>query len=508
MLDALSNNKRIAKNTLILYLRMFVVLGLGLFTSRYILDALGVEDYGIYNVVAGVVALFGFISISMNSASSRFLTMSIGADDLDVIKETFKGACTVHFIIAIIILLLAETVGLWIITHKLIIPQTQYDAALIAYHIAIIISIISIIQTPFSSALIAYERMDVYAGIEMFNILVKFIAVLLLYKAPTNRLVIYMIYLLLIAVIVFFLYVIICRRKFNYLKYGLTYNRDVIIPMLSFSGWDFYGNMSVVARTQGVNVLINMFFGAVLNAASGLAAQVQNAVVSLSSNVLVAAKPQIVKSYASGDIKRCIDLLIIVTRITTALLLLICVPLIMNIDYVLSLWLKEVPQFTSSFSIWCLLFALIANISSVVMSAIHATGKIKRSSLWNGSLYLLVVPISYLLFKLHSSPLIPFIINTFAVIVGLSLNIWYLSIYIVEFKAVQFIKSAIVPILIVASLAFGSAYVISLFVNDNLLKLILLTIINIFVVAILSYIILLSAKQRKLLTSKIKTYVR
>ena len=502
------HNQRIAKNTVALYFRMFFVLGLGLITSRYILEALGFEDYGIYNVVAGVVSLFSFISVSMNSASARFITTSIGIGDTKQIQETFKATCSVHIIIAGIIFILAETVGLWLVLKKLVIPENQLHAAVITYQISIIISVLSIIQTPFSAILISYERMGIYAGIEIVNVLLKFVVALLLSHLSANRLIMYMFFLLLIALIIFSLYLISWKTKFPHLHFGILYKKSIVAPMLSFSGWDLYGNMSVAARSQGVNILLNLFFGAILNAASGIAGQVQNAIMSLSSNVVMAVKPQIVKSYASGDIGRCLNLLVITSKFTTALLLLICVPVIMNIDYILSLWLKKVPQFTASFAIWYIIFSMIANLSIIIMSAIHATGKIKRSSILNGTLYLLVIPISYIGFKLHGSPVLPFIINAIAVTIGFSLNTHYLSLYVTAFKPKSFFRSAIIPILIIILITFSVAYYISLRVNDSLLRLIVISIVNTVIIILCSYAVLLTPVQRKTVTQFIKSYAK
>lgn len=502
------NHKRIVSNTLALYLRMFIILGIGLFSSRYILLALGVEDYGIMNVLYGVVALFSFITTSMSSATARFLTVSLGKDDLDELKEVFKSSCTIHLIIGVIIIVLAETVGYWLVSQKLTIPPSDRDMTNIVYQITILISFISIIQVPYTAVIIAFERMGIYAIIECMNVILKFGCILLLFKFNSNRLVIYIVSLLIVSVIIFSSYVFISRRSLKGIIFGISFNKKIMSPMLKFSGWDLYGNMSVIARTQGVNVLLNMFFGAILNAASGIASQVQNSVMMLSSNVLMASRPQIVKNFAKGNYTECLNLLSITTKITTVLLLLVCVPIIIYIDYILKIWLVDVPTYTVQFIVWGIISGFIANISSCVMCVIHATGRVIKSSLGTGTLYLLVVPISYFCFRAGCSPVLPYIINTITVLIGLLLNIWYLGTYVSLFSGLKFYFEVVVAFIPIVVLAMLSGLLIKSIIPNNLLGLAVVCLSNLLIVGSSSYLFLLKKFQKQIVKQKILNYVR
>jgi O-antigen/teichoic acid export membrane protein len=497
------NNKRIAKNTLMLYLRMGISMLVSLYTSRVVLNTLGVNDFGIYNVIGGVVALFGFITSSMSSATSRFLTYDLGLNDLNNLKKTFSAAITVHLLIAIIILILTETLGLWFLENKLVIDPIRMYAARIVYQFSILNSIIYILLSPYIASVLSHERMNIYALFEIIIVFLKLFTVILLTYAPFDKLITYASLLLILSFIHFGMYVIYCRRDFVECRFKISTDKSKIKPMLSFSGWDLYGNMSVVARTQGVNMLLNMFFGTLLNAASGISTQIQGALSSFASNILTAVKPQVVKSYAIGNYTYTAYLLNNTAKFSSLLLLVIFIPVIIEMPFILKIWLINVPEYTVEFSRLTLLFAFIANISSVIMSGIHATGKIKRSSVWNGTIYLSVIPIAYIAFKWNSSPVFPFILNAIFVVIGASLNMWYLSKYMKEFSLFAFLRKSIMPVLIIGATSFALCIFAKPYIKNDWLRLLFIFIINTYTICQLSYCILLNSSERLM----IKNYV-
>ena len=299
-----ANNQRIAKNTAYLYIRMFISMSVSLYTSRVILQTLGVEDYGIYNVVGGVVAMFGFINATMSSATSRFLTFELGKGTTDRLKETFNSSFWVHVIIAVIIFLLSESVGLWFLISKMTLPEGREIAAHIVYQLSILSTIISITQVPYNATLIAHEKMDIYAYVEMVNVFLRLLILYILVIVDFDKLILYGILTMAISTGIALFYRFYCVRHYPECRIRFGAKKEIVKPMLSFSGWDFYGNMTVTARTQGVSMLLNVFFGPVMNAAAGISASVQNAVMAFAGNVNTAVRPQIIKYYAVGEYKK------------------------------------------------------------------------------------------------------------------------------------------------------------------------------------------------------------
>lgn len=477
-----------------------------LYTSRVILNTLGVEDYGIYNVVGGVVALFGFITSSMSSATSRFLTYDLGLNNIDELKKTFSAAITVHLLIAILILLLSETLGLWFLENKLVIDSTRMSATRVVYQLSILNSIISILISPFTASVLSHERMNVYALIEIIIVILKLFAVILLTHGPFDKLITYSALLLIISFIHFVTYLVYCKRNFIECTFKFSSEIDKIKPILNFSGWDLYGNMSTVARTQGVNMLLNMFFGTVLNAASGIATQIQGALSSFASNILVAVRPQVVKSYANNNYSYTTYLLNNTTKYSSILLLVIFIPIVIEMPFILRVWLINVPEYTVDLSRLTLLFTFIANISSVIMSGIHATGKIKRSSVWNGTIYLSVIPITYFAFKNNFSPVFPFVVNAISVAIGATLNMWYLSKYMKEFSISVFLRKSVMPVLMIGAVSFTLCLVIKPYLNNNWLRLLLISLFSTFIVFQLSYSLLLSKSQKLMIKNYIEKW--
>jgi O-antigen/teichoic acid export membrane protein len=483
---------------------MLLTMGVSLYISRVVLEVLGIEDFGIYNVVGGIIALFGFITASMSTATSRFLTFELGKQNKIQLKKTFSTACTVHLLIAVMVLLLAETIGLWFLETQLVIPPNRIETARIVYHLSVITAFIAIFQIPYTASLISHEQINIYAWVEILNVLFKLLIVCILVHISFDKLMIYAMFIFIISVIVFFIYSIYCSQKFQECKFRIFFNKKLLIPMLSFSGWDLYGNMSVVARTQGVNILLNIFFGPVLNAANGIATQVQGAIGSFAGNILVAVRPQIVKNYAAGNIPYTIWLLNNTVKFTTILLLMLSLPLLIEMPFILNIWLKNVPEYTVSFCRLILVFNIIANISTVVMSGIHATGRIKRSSVWNGSIYLLVVPITFYSFSVGGNAIIPFILNILFVCIGCSLNIWYIKLYIPSFSIKYFIKQSLFPSFLIGGISVILPMVCHYSFSEGWVRIIIVLMITIVMFLLTGYHFALEETMKKRVNRKIQ----
>lgn len=320
-----------------LYIRMFISVIISLYTSRVVLQTLGVEDYGIYGVVGGIVAMMGFINASMSGATSRFLTFELGRGDFSRLSKTFSSALLVHIIIAVIVLVLAETVGLWFLCNKLVIPEGRMVAAHWVYQLSILSSMLAITQVPYNSSIIAHEKMDVYAYVEILNVMLKLLIVYLLVIGSFDKLILYAILMFAVSVIIIMVYRIYCIRRFEECKFRWIWDKTFLKPIISFSGWDLFGNMAVTTRQQGTNFLINMFFGVVYNAASGVASTVNGILGMFSQNILTAFRPQIIKFYSVGSVQESVNLLYNAGKFATLLMVLIAIPFSFEMEYIMKL---------------------------------------------------------------------------------------------------------------------------------------------------------------------------
>ena len=507
MSDNASNNKRIAKNTAFLYLRMFISMSVSLYTSRVILKTLGVEDYGVYNVVGGVVAMFSFINATMSSATSRFLTFEIGRNNQEKLKDTFNASFWVHVVIAAIVFILCETIGLWFLNYKMVIPEGREFAANIVFQLSILATIISITQVPYNATLIAHEKMDIYAYVEMANVFLRLAILYLLVIFKYDKLILYGILTLIVSTGIAMFYRMYGASKYKECHVQLKWQWPIIKPMLSFSGWDFFGNMSVTARTQGVSMLLNVFFGPVMNAAAAIASSVQGAVMSFANNVSTAVRPQIIKYYAQGKSKEMGDLINNACRLNFFILSLLTIPLCGEINYILSIWLGEYPSQTAIFCILTLLFNLFANMSYMVATGIHAYGRIIRPSLINGTLYLLVIPITYFSFKLGGNAWAPYLFNLLAVICGMLSNVYTLHKYIPDYS----IKTFIYKVLLRAATLLCFGFIIVHLINTNLptgfFRLVITIITSTTSMGLLGWYIMLNKGQRIKIIKMIKGFI-
>ena len=496
------SNKRIAKNTLLLYFRMLLTMIVSLYTSRVVLNTLGVDNYGIYNVVGGIVTMFTFINSSMASATQRFLTYELGCEENGNLHQIFNNSIFIHFIISLIVILFSETIGLWFLYNKMIIPLERMEAALWCYQFSIFSAVIMIMSVPYNAMIIAHEKMGAFAYISIIEVAFKLIIAYSIDFFDYDRLKYYAVFMFLVQLIIRIIYGQYCQRHFVESRFKIDFNRQRLKEMISFAGFDLYGNLSVTARTHGINVLLNMFFGPVLNAASGIAAQVQGAVVHFANNIIVAVRPQIIKSYSANDYNRVIYLIYKCSLITYILLLMLSIPIIIDTPYILGLWLGKVPDYTVIFCRLTLLFGMFANLSQVIMIGIHATGKIQRPSFINGSLYLSVIPISYVSYKLGASPEFAYFFNLCAVFLGIISNAWTLHLYLPSFSFCNYLKNVVIKAFLILMVFYGVLMLVYSSLNESFIRLLILCFIS-FVVALMTIYWILSLDERKEIIKKI-----
>lgn len=394
-----SRTRRIARNTLMLYIRMFALLLVGLYTSRVVLEALGENDYGIYNVVGGVVAMFTIISGALNSAVSRFITFEMGKGAAARLNEVYSTAVTIQFIIALTVVAAAEPIGLWFIENEMTIDPSRIPAAKLVLHFSILAFVINLMSVPQMASITAHEKMSAYAAIGVLDGLLRLPVAFMIMRSPMDRLVYYAALMAAVVLIVRGAYGIYCRTHFPECRYRPVFEKPLMKEMFSFAGWNFIGVSAGVLRDQGGNILVNLFYGTAVNAARGIAVQLNAAVQGFVTNFMTAVNPQITKSYASGDKAYMLSLIRRSSRMSFFLLFVIALPILFNTEYLLSIWLKDVPAHTVMFVRLFLVFALCESISNPLITAQLATGKIRNYQLVVGGLMLLNIPVSYIFLK-------------------------------------------------------------------------------------------------------------
>lgn len=424
-----SKNKRIARNTMLLYIRMFVMMGIGLFTSRVILNALGISDYGLYNVASSVVTMFSFLTTTLASGTQRFLSLAIGLNNEENTKSVFANAITLHVILAIIIFILSETFGLWYVYNKLVVDDGRFTAALWCYHLSVIASIISIIQIPFNSALIAHEKMDIYAYMSIFDVSFKLLSVYLIMIIPFDRLIFYSIFVLVVSMLNMIIYNWYCQRHYSECRFKIGYEKSIFKDMLSFSGWNMFGCVAVMGQSTGVNLVINAFCGTVVNGARAIAFQINAMVVRFIENFQVALNPQIIKYYADKDIPNMERLVIRGAYMSSYLFLFLAIPLFIECEYVITLWLGFCPDYVVPFVQIVLIESFFKTMGNPTMTAISATGKMKMNQLTAGIIQLLVLPVCYLLFKYNVDPVITIAICIFPWLIVIPVRLYWTKKY-------------------------------------------------------------------------------
>lgn len=470
MIETSVNNRRIAKNTLFLYCRQLVTMAVSLYTVRVVLDVLGAEDYGIYNVIGGIVSLFSFLSGTMASATQRFLSFEMGKKEDRSLNHVFSVSMYTYLLMVGIILLLSETVGLWFVNNQLTIPIERLAAANFVYQSSILSFIVTLLCIPYNASIIAMERMNVFAYSSLVDAMLKLAIVWLLPCIAVDHLKIYAILMFIVITSVQLYYVWYCKRYFDFCRYKHSKDKSLFRSMLSFAGWNMIGALANILRGQGLNVLINLFFNPVLNAAYGIALQVNNAITNFTNNFYTAVRPQLVKLYAGGNTKGMLDLGYQSSRFAFYLMLVIIVPIMLDTEEILSIWLKEVPAHTVVFLRIIIVSSLIEVLAIPLANMLQASGNIKTFQLIVSVLYLLNIPISYVLLYCGFNPEITLWVNLSLIILSMiprlyiCKNILHLSIKEYISKVILHISAPLI-LIVVAFYFLSDFHDINLFIK-------------------------------------------
>jgi len=499
-----SNTKRIAKNTLMLYFRQILIMGVSLYTVRVVLNVLGAEDYGIYNVVAGVVTMFSFLSNSMATASQRYFSFALGQNDSENLKKYFSMSFTIYCLIALVVLILAETVGLWFVTQKLVIPVERQNAAFWIYQASIFSMICKILTSPFMASIIAHEDMNIYAYVSIIEVLLNLFIVFLLPLFAVDKLIFYG---FLMAGVVFIntaIYRTICVKKYVECKFSFFWEKSLFKELVSYTGWNMFGSAVGVFKNQIVNIILNQFFNPVVNAARGIAAQVNSAVNSFAQNFSTAVRPQIIKNYASGEKEKMLQLMYRSCKATFLLMFVFALPLILEMPYVLKLWLKNVPEYAVLFTILALIDALIDTISYPIMAAAQATGKIKLYQAVVGGVLLLNAPIAFVVLKLRAPAFSVFIVSISVTSLAFIVRLCILK-KLINFSFLNFIWKVFIPIICCAGLAFIVPYFVRNMMNSSFIRLCITVVVSVICVALSGYFVALSKNEKQWIVEIVKS---
>ena len=469
MSDQSVNNKRIAKNTLLLYFRMLFMMAVSLFTSRVVLNTLGVEDYGIYNVVGGIVAMFGFINGSMSSATQRYITFALGKGDNNRLQTVFSTTLQIHTLIAGVIVLLGETIGLWFLYNKMQIPADRMDAAFWVLQCTIVDAVFMIISVPYNADIVAHEKMSAFAYISILEVVLKLAIVYMLLVFSFDKLVLYAFLLLAIQILIRFCYSYYCNKHFEETKYKHVWDKALFKEMTGFAGWSMFGNLAAVLFGQGLNMLLNVFFGPVVNAARGIAVQVQAAVQQFVSGFQTALNPQITKNYASGDLEQMHSLMFRSVRFSFLLLFFLSLPVLLETDFLLTLWLKTVPDGAVIFTQIMICISLIYTTENPCVVANQATGKVKIYQMVVGGILLMILPISYIVLKLGAPAYSVFIVH-FCVESVAQFSRMYMLRKLINLPMWQYMKNIYIPIVTTVAVAIILPIIVRMQVEEGWLR--------------------------------------
>ena len=496
------NNKRIAKNTLFLYVRMLLIMGVTLYTSRVVLQMLGVEDYGIYNVVGGIVVLFTFVNNAMVTSTQRFLNYELGRGDLVTTQHVFSASVTIHLGIALLTFVLAETAGLWFLERYIQYPADRGWAVTLTYQFTILGTCVNIMRAPYNAAIIAHERMSFYAYISVIEAVFRLLIVYLLTWTAWDRLIFYGFLMFVVLALVLACYYLYCRRSFAVCHYHFFWDKGLFCELLAFSGWSLFGGIANMGASQGLNILLNLFFGVTVNAAMGIANQVQTAVYSFVSNFQTAFNPQIVKSYVSGDRCYFIDLIMRTSKYSYFLLFAISLPLYICCEEVLSLWLGEVPAHTVSFCRLMILLSLLDALQGPLWVSVQATGKIRDYQILMSVMILANLPVSYLFLRIGYVPEVVLEIRCILSILILWVRLWYLK-RLYAFSIKRYLREVLGRVIVVTAFVFPIVYLPLEMIGDEE-KIIFLGILSLVLNFLVMYCFGLDRREREILIVQLR----
>lgn len=498
-----SDNKRIAKNTLLLYFRMIFMMLVQLYTSRVVLNTLGVEDFGIYNVVGGVVAMFSFLNSAMTSSTQRYITFELGKCNIKRLSQVFSTSINIHILISILVIVLGETIGLWFLYEKLVIPEARMSAALWVYQASILTTVIAIMSYPFNADIVAHEKMSAFAYISILEASLKLGVVFLLVLGDFDKLILYAFLLVGVQLSVCVCYVLYCRKHFIESVYRWFFEKKLFREMLGFAGWNLWGNLASILMTQGINLLLNMFFGPAVNAARAISVQVQNAINQFASNFQMALNPQITKTYANGNLKEMHKLIYRSSKFTFFLLFALCLPVFIEAPLILKIWLKVVPDHTIIFLRIMILILLVDATANPLMVSASATGKVKLYQSIIGGMLLTILPVSYLALKMGGQPWI-----VFAVHLSICISAFIVRLFVVkpliQLNLSDFTKNVIIRCLAVALVSMALSLAVYYSLSNNRLGFIFVIAVSVTCSLLFSFYLGLDGHERHVVLQKVQ----
>ncbi|WP_304480254.1 MATE family efflux transporter [uncultured Duncaniella sp.] len=501
-----SNNKRLAKNTAFLYLRMLIVMLISIYTVRVVLENLGIVNYGVYNVVGGISSAFIFFQSALTNATQRFLNFELGTKNTTRLGQIFNLSLEIYIIIAFIILAIGILLGKWFIINRLSIPTELISAACIVLYLTLISLVFSFISAVYEAVLISHENMKIYAYIGLFDAVAKLLVAYLIVITPFNRLISYAFLLTCCTIIPKIITIIYCKKHYIETSLKPYWNKILFKEIFSFSGWNIYGTAVWMINQQGINILLNLFFGPVVNAARGISFQVTNVINNFVNNFFTAVRPQIIKTYAAKEYSEFINLIFVSSRFSVYLIWLFFLPIFFRIDYILSIWLKAVPDYSAIFIRWVLIYMLIDSLNNPLWSAIQAVGKLKKTILYGSSFFLLVFPLSYIFLKIGFKPWIVYPILIAVRIIYLVVVFKILNTYIL-IDCKEYLRSVIFRLISVCVVSFITLLFINRMFNESFLSLCLVSAISVVINSAAILLIGLKDNERKIVIDKLKNVI-
>lgn len=491
-----SVNKRIAKNTIFLYIRMILVMVVSLYTSRVILATLGASDYGIYNVVGGVVTIMVFLGGALGASTSRFLTYDLGLGDQKKLNKTFSAALNLHIAVAILVVIFGETIGLWLLYNKLVIPDGRMTAAFWVLQASIVTTAFNFTQVPYSASIISHEKMSIYAYLGLYDAAVKLLIAFLIGVTSYDKLIVYAFLLMLNAIIVFSFYRFYTRKRYAECRFRLVKGGSLYKRLLGYMGWELFGGVASVSQGQGISIVLNMFFGPIVNAARGITQQISSAVTQFVTNFLLASRPQVIKYCAEKKYEDMYSLTFRTAKFAYLLMLAMVMPLCFEIDFILHIWLGDnVPDYTNIFSIIVLITGLVSSLHTASLMPYHAIGKLGTGNVIGGTLMFLSLPLAYVLFKMGFEPywafIAIFITNTLQ-----QITTWVVIHNYVPYSYWDLLKKVYIPITIVTALSVICPFAVSHFMTQGWGRFFVLLISTEIILALLIYAIALTNLER------------
>lgn len=489
------NNKRIAKNTLLLYFRMLLMMFVTLFTSRVVLDKLGVTDYGIYNVVGGVVAMLGFLNSSMSNAVQRYLSFEIGKNNEAGVNRIFNVSLFAHAGIAVFVFVVMEIVGVWYLNTHMNIPAERMDAANWVLQCSIFTTLFTIVQVPYNAIIISKEQMGIYAYISILEVVLKLLVVYMLAIGNFDKLKLYSVLIMVVTIGIVMIYRFYCTRMYKEAKFKFIKDWNLLKQIVGFASWNMLGELAWVFTGQGVNIILNSFFGPVVNAARGLAEQVNGAVNRFVANFQTAVNPQLIKNYASDQLGEMKTLLFRSTRFSYYLLLALSLPIILKMDFILHLWLKEVPDYTTGFCQLVLVSSLVSTLSNLLAQVARAYGKIRNYQIIVSIFLFLNFPLSYIVLKFGGSPLSTMFVN-----IGINAMLLFVRLRLtnrmIQMTYGSFIRNVLFPVIIVTAVALVIPLTIYFMLDNSIISFIIVCLVSFVSVGVSIYALGMNANER------------